>query len=174
MGLEISPDDSQNPQNLDESDDIQVTTKTCQSVEREYEHMSRERGFTLIEILILLAIVGILTSIAMPAYQNYSNRAAFSQLVMAVTPRKAAVELAVQTRSLFALDDLDGGSFNIPDDVAVAATTHGASVIDGTIIMTWQDDGTNLAGVTYTLTASGITPPVQWTEGGTCQTKRLC
>ena len=136
--------------------------------------MLKELGFTLIEILIVVAIIGILSTIALPAYQNYSNRAAFSQLVQAVTSRKTAVEFAIQTQSLLALGDLDGGSFGIPTDVVAAAATHGAAVIDGTIIMTWQDDGTDLAGVTYTLTAGGITPPVLWTKGDTCLTNGIC
>ena len=136
--------------------------------------MRKIRGFTLIEILIVVAIIGILTTIALPAYQNYSNQAAFSELIMAATPRKIAVELAIQTRNPSTLDDLDGGSLGIPTDVTAAAATHGAAVLDGTIIMTWQDDDTDLAGVTYTLTADDITPPVRWTKGGTCQTNGLC
>ena len=136
--------------------------------------MRKTRGFTLIEILIVVAIIGILMTIALPAYQNYSNRAAFSELILAATPRKTAVELAIQTRSPSTPDDLDGGSLGIPADVTAAAATHGAAVLDGSIIMTWQDDATDLAGVTYTLTAGGIKPPVQWTKGGTCQTNGLC
>ena len=136
--------------------------------------MRKIRGFTLIEILIVVAIIGILMTIALPAYQNYSNRAAFSELILAATPRKTAVELAIQTRNPSTPDDLDGGSLGIPTDITAAATAHGAAVLDGTIIMTWQDDDTDLAGVTYTLTADGITHPVQWTKGGTCQTNGLC
>ena len=136
--------------------------------------MKKTQGFTLIELMIVVAIIGILAAVALPAYQNYSNRAAFSELVLAVTPRKTAVELAIQTRSPSALGDLDGGSLGIPADVAAAAATHGAAVADGVITMTWQDDGTDLDGVTYTLTAGGITPPVQWSEGGTCLTNGLC
>ena len=136
--------------------------------------MRRFRGFTLIEILIVVAIIGILMTIALPAYQNYSNRAAFSELILAATPRKTAVELAIQTRNPSTPDDLDGGSLGIPADVTAAIATHGAAVLDGTIIMTWQDDDTDLAGVTYTLSAGDIKPPVQWTKGGTCQTNGLC
>ena len=136
--------------------------------------MRKLRGFTLIEILIVVAIIGILMTIALPAFQNYSNRAAFSELILAATPRKTAVELAIQTRNPSTPDDLDGGSLGIPADVTAATASHGAAVLDGTIIMTWQDDDTDLAGVTYTLTAGDSAPPVQWTKGGTCQTNRLC
>jgi len=136
--------------------------------------MKKTQGFTLIELMIVVAIIGILAAVALPAYQNYSNRAAFSELVLAVTPRKTAVELAIQTRSPSAIAGLDGGSLGIPADVAVAAAVHGAAVLNGAITMTWQDDGTDLDGVTYTLTAGGVTPPVQWTEGGSCLTNGLC
>ncbi len=136
--------------------------------------MKKTQGFTLIELMIVVAIIGILAAVALPAYQNYSNRAAFSELVLAVTPRKTAVELAIQTRSPAAVADLDGGLLGIPADVAVGAAVHGAAVLNGAITMTWQDDGTDLDGITYTLTAGGVTPPVQWTEGGSCLTNGLC
>lgn len=141
--------------------------------------MKKTQGFTLIELMIVVAIIGILAAVALPAYQNYSNRAAFSELVLAVTPRKTAVELAIQTRcNGCALTDLDAGAFGIPADVAAGADVHGASVANGVITMTWRatQGGTAepMAGVTYTLTAGGVTPPVQWTESGTCLTQGLC
>ena len=137
-----------------------------------------QNGFTLIELMIVVAIIGILAAVALPAYQNYSNRAAFSELVLAVTPRKTAVELAIQTRSPGAIGALDGGALGIPANVTAAAGVHGASVTDGAITMTWRTtDGTAaeaLAGTTYILTASGITPPVQWAESGSCLTSGFC
>ena len=124
--------------------------------------------------MIVVAIIGILAAVALPAYQNYSNRAAFSELVLAVTPRKTAVELAIQTRNPTAIGSLNGGALGIPANVAVGAAVHGAAVAAGAITMTWQTDGSAMDGITYSLTAGGITPPVQWTESGSCLANGLC
>lgn len=133
-----------------------------------------QNGFTLIELMIVVAIIGILAAVALPAYQNYSNRAAFSELVLAVTPRKTAVELAIQTRSPANKTALAAGTLGIPANQAVTTQLHGAAVAAGLITMTWKDDGSAMDGITYTLEADGITPPVQWTEGGTCLANGLC
>ena len=134
-----------------------------------------QKGFTLIELMIVVAIIGILAAVALPAYQNYSNRAAFAELVLAATPLKTAIELAIQTRSPANLAAIDNGALGIPAAVTAAAGVHGQSVIDGAITMTWEvDTNSALNTITYSLTAGGITPPVQWTEGGTCLTNGLC
>jgi len=133
-----------------------------------------QEGFTLIELMIVVAIIGILAAVALPAYQSYSARAAFSELILAASPRKSAIELAIQTRPV-AIGDLDGGAEGIPANVAAAAGVHGASVTNGVISMTWElDTNSDLNTQTFTLTPNGVTPPVQWTEGGTCLAAGYC
>ena len=56
-----------------------------------------QQGFTLIELMISVAIVGILASIALPSYQNYTRKAKFSEVVMATASVKAAVEACAQS-----------------------------------------------------------------------------
>jgi prepilin-type N-terminal cleavage/methylation domain len=58
--------------------------------------MKKQSGFTLIELMIVVAIVAILAAIAMPAYQTYTKRAKFSEVIAAAGPAKTATEVCVQ------------------------------------------------------------------------------
>ena len=133
-----------------------------------------QKGFTLIELMIVVAIISILVAVALPAYQNYANRATFSELVIAITPLSTSVVLAIQTRNPSGLGDLDSGALGIPASQTVGAAVHGSVVLNGAITMAWQSDGTDLAGITYILTTDGITPPIQWTDSGTCVAAGVC
>ena len=53
--------------------------------------MKKQQGFTLIELMIVVAIIGILAAIAIPAYQDYTCRAKISEAINAATPAKTAV-----------------------------------------------------------------------------------
>ncbi|PJG83046.1 pilin [Caviibacterium pharyngocola] len=60
---------------------------------------SVEKGFTLIELMIVIAIVAILATIAIPSYQNYTKKAAISELLQASAPYRSEVELCIYNKN---------------------------------------------------------------------------
>ncbi len=67
---------------------------------------SVQQGFTLIELMIVVAIIGILAAVALPAYQDYTNRARASEVVLAASAARTCVTEIVQSNGAFQLGQL--------------------------------------------------------------------
>ena len=122
---------------------------------------SMKKGFTLIELMIVIAIVAILATIAIPSYQNYTKKAAVSELLQASAPLRAEVELCIYNTGK--TECCSGGQNGIQPDITNATQKYvkSTSVKNGAITVVGKS---TLDNVTYTLTASGGTSNgVTWT-----------
>lgn len=131
---------------------------------------AQQSGFTLIELMIVVAIIGVLASIALPAYSTYTERSRFSEVVLSTAPYKTALTIGIQSGRITALAGVNAGSLGIPPDATPTQWVASATVIDGVVVAT----GTaGVSGHDYTLTPS-LTIPINWTVGGSCLTAGYC
>ncbi|MFM4747508.1 prepilin-type N-terminal cleavage/methylation domain-containing protein [Aeromonas veronii] len=147
--------------------------------------MKKQSGFTLIELMIVVAIVAILAAVALPAYQSYTKRAKFTEVISATGPAKTAYEVCIQgstetnTTTLknncqAAATNAVSGSFNTAIVTSVTADTNttitatgDATVFQGYTPATYQLSVSNAA----TLKAGD---QVIWAISGACKTNGLC
>ena len=117
------------------------------------------RGFTLIELMIVVAIVGILAAVAMPAYQDYTIKAKILEAVSLSTPARTAVGVACSEGTLSALSTHTSLGLALPaaytGKYTTSVTAVGLSATSSTITIVLKAIGSGvIAGDTIVYTAT--------------------
>lgn len=125
-----------------------------------------QKGFTLIELMIVVAIIGILAAIALPAYQDYTKRSKMAEVVGFMSAARVSVaETYSTTNTLTGIDNAKAGL--APTTQALGSYVTGLTVANGviTVALNTGIDATctGAAALTLTPVANATTGSLSWT-----------
>ena len=125
--------------------------------------MKKQQGFTLIELMIVVAIIGILAAIAIPAYQDYTIRAQVSEGINLASGAKAAISEYFMDSGALPASNSEAGleaSGNITGNYASSVAVAAGGVV--TVTYNGPEVNAQIAGQQLTLTPTTNAGSVQW------------
>ena len=129
-----------------------------------------QSGFTLIELMIVVVIIGLLAAIAIPQYGDYTQRTKVSSAVTGALGWKTAISLCIQDQGVLALCGTPGTN-GVPPDAGAGDVNFTSSITTGsnaevTITTTGVDNSNNPLVVTMTPTLVSNGSTIDWTLTG--------
>ena len=125
-----------------------------------------QQGFTLIELMIVVAIIGILAAIALPAYQNYTDKAKYTEIVASASAVKSAVEICLSIERKIA--SCTPGTNGVPANAGATGNITSVTFVETTDPITITVVPVAFGGVaatdTYVLSGAVSGTKIQWTD----------
>jgi type IV pilus assembly protein PilA len=134
--------------------------------------LNKAKGFTLIELMIVVAIIGILAAVALPAYQSYTTKAKYTEVVLASSSYKTALEVCAQVEGTLVPASCGHSVGGVPaaataSGIVTSVTISGGAADAVIITVVPVEQGGILATDTYVLTGAYTTGKITWSDNCT-------